>query len=53
VGAVAQRGQQVLVFRLTITDGKIVEIYVVADPEHLRHLAILLLSDSGSSPRGG
>ena len=46
VGAVAQRGQQVLVFRLTITSGKIVEIYVVADPEHLRHLDLVIL-DSG------
>ena len=45
VGAVVQRGQQVLVFRLTITNGKIVEIYVVADPEHLRHLAISILSE--------
>ena len=45
VGAVVQRGQQVLVFRLTITSGKIVEIYVVADPEHLRHLAISILSE--------
>jgi len=46
VGAVAQRGQQVLVFRLTITSGKIVEIHVVADPEHLRHLDLVIL-DSG------
>jgi len=46
VGAVAQRGQQVLVFRLTITSGKIVEINVVADPEHLRHLDLVIL-DSG------
>ena len=45
VGAVAQRGQQVLVFRLTITNGKIVEISVVADPEHLRQLAISILSE--------
>ncbi len=45
VGAVVQRGQQILVFRLTITNGKIVEIYVVADPEHLRHLAISILSE--------
>jgi RNA polymerase sigma factor (sigma-70 family) len=45
VGAVAQRGQQVLVFRLTITNGKIVEISVIADPEHLRHLAISILSE--------
>lgn len=45
VGAVVQRGQQVLVFRLTITNGKIVEISVVADPEHLRHLAISILSE--------
>jgi RNA polymerase sigma-70 factor (ECF subfamily) len=46
VGAVAQRGQQVLVFRLTITSGKIVEIHVVANPEHLRHLELVIL-DSG------
>jgi RNA polymerase sigma-70 factor (ECF subfamily) len=45
VGAVAQRGSQVLVFRLTITNGKIAEIYVVADPERLRHLAISILSE--------
>ena len=45
VGAVVQRGQQVLVFRLTITNGKIVEISVVADPEHLRHLTISILSE--------
>ncbi|HEU5369768.1 MAG TPA: sigma-70 family RNA polymerase sigma factor [Ktedonobacterales bacterium] len=45
MGAVAQRGQQVLVFRLTITNGKIVEISVVADPEHLRQLAISILSE--------
>ena len=46
VGAVvSQRGQQVLVFRLTITSGKIVEIHVVADPEHLRYLAISILSE--------
>jgi RNA polymerase sigma-70 factor (ECF subfamily) len=46
VGAVARRGQQVLVFRLTITSGKIVEIQVVADPEHLRQLDLVIL-DSG------
>ncbi len=46
VGAVARRGQQVLVFRLTITSGKIVEIQVVADPEHLRLLDLVIL-DSG------
>jgi RNA polymerase sigma factor (sigma-70 family) len=45
VGAVVQRGQRVLVFRLTITNGKILEISVVADPEHLRHLAISILSE--------
>jgi RNA polymerase sigma-70 factor (ECF subfamily) len=45
VGAIAQRGRQVLVFRLTITNGKIVEISVIADLEHLRHLAISILSD--------
>jgi ketosteroid isomerase-like protein len=43
VGAVVQRGQQVLVFRLTIKSGKIVEINVVADPEHLRHLDLVIL----------
>src|SRR5215471_8297062 len=43
VGAVAQRGQQLLVFRLTIKSGKIVEIHVVADPEHLRHLELVIL----------
>ncbi|GHO71431.1 DNA-directed RNA polymerase sigma-70 factor [Ktedonobacter sp. SOSP1-52] len=46
VGAVARRGQHVLVFQLTITSGKIVEITMVADPEHLRHLDLVLL-DSG------
>jgi len=46
VGAVAQRGQQVLVFRFTITSGKILEIQVVADPEHLRQLDLVIL-DSG------
>jgi len=46
VGAVVQRGQQVLVFRLTIMSGKIVEIHVVADPEHLRQLDLVIL-DSG------
>jgi RNA polymerase sigma-70 factor (ECF subfamily) len=45
VAAVAQRGQQVLVFRLTITNGKIVEISVVADPKHIRQLAISILNE--------
>jgi RNA polymerase sigma-70 factor (ECF subfamily) len=45
VAAVAQRGSQVLIFRLTITNGKIVEIAVIADPDHLRHLAISKLSE--------
>jgi RNA polymerase sigma factor (sigma-70 family) len=44
VGAVARRGQQALVFRLTITSGKIVEIQVVADPEHLRRLDLVSLA---------
>jgi len=39
----SQNWQQVLVFRLTITSGKIVEIHVVADPEHLRHLDLVIL----------
>src|SRR5260370_474587 len=46
VGAGARRGHQVLVFRLAIMSGKIVEIHVVADPEHLRHLDLVIL-DSG------
>jgi RNA polymerase sigma factor (sigma-70 family) len=46
VGAVAQRGRQSLVFRLTIKSGKIVEIHVVADPEHLRHLDLVILGPS-------
>jgi RNA polymerase sigma-70 factor (ECF subfamily) len=45
VGAAVQRGQQILVFRLTIASGKIVEIYVVADPEHLRQLDLVILSE--------
>jgi RNA polymerase sigma factor (sigma-70 family) len=46
VGAVAQRGRQFLVFRLTTKSGKIVEIQVVADPEHLRHLDLVILGSS-------
>jgi RNA polymerase sigma factor (sigma-70 family) len=45
IGAVAQRGRQVLVFRLAITNGKIVEIHVIANPEQLRQLAISILSE--------
>jgi len=43
MGAVAQRGRQSFVFRFTIKSGKIVEIHVVADPEHLRHLDLVIL----------
>jgi RNA polymerase sigma-70 factor (ECF subfamily) len=46
VGAVAQRGQQVLVFRLRIACGKLVEIHVVAEPERLRQLDLVML-DAG------
>lgn len=46
MGAVAQRGRQFLVFRLTIKSGKIVEIQVVADPEHLRHLDLVILGNA-------
>jgi RNA polymerase sigma factor (sigma-70 family) len=46
VGAVAQRGRQILVFRLLITGGKIAEINVVADPEHLRQLDLVVLGRS-------
>ncbi|MBO0789554.1 MAG: sigma-70 family RNA polymerase sigma factor [Ktedonobacteraceae bacterium] len=43
VGVVARRGQEFLVFRLTIKRGKIAEINAVADPEHLRHLDLVIL----------
>ncbi|QBD78499.1 sigma-70 family RNA polymerase sigma factor [Ktedonosporobacter rubrisoli] len=46
VGAMAQRGQRFLVFSLTIKSGKIAEINVVADPEHLRHLDLVILGSS-------
>jgi RNA polymerase sigma factor (sigma-70 family) len=46
MGAVAQRGQQVLVFSLTITSGNIAAINVIADPEHLRQLDLVILGSS-------
>ena len=46
VGAVAQRGRQILVFNLTITGGKIVAINVLADPEHLRQMDLVILESS-------
>jgi RNA polymerase sigma factor (sigma-70 family) len=46
IGAVAQRGRQILVFRLMITGEKIAEINVVADPEHLRQLDLVILGSS-------
>lgn len=46
VGAVAQRGRQLLVFSLTITGGKIVAINVIADPEHLRQLNLAILESA-------
>jgi RNA polymerase sigma-70 factor (ECF subfamily) len=45
VGAVAQRGTQVLVFLFAIRGGKIAAINVVADPEHLRRLDLVILSE--------
>jgi len=42
---VAPRGRLFRVLRFTITDGKIVEIDVVADPERLRQLNLAVLSD--------
>jgi RNA polymerase sigma factor (sigma-70 family) len=46
MGAVAQRGQQILVFRLRITGGKIAAINVIADREHLRQLDLVILGSS-------
>jgi RNA polymerase sigma-70 factor (ECF subfamily) len=46
MGAVARRGRQVLVFCLMITGGKIAEINVIADPEHLRHLDLVIMGSS-------
>jgi hypothetical protein len=34
-----------MVLRFTITNGKIVEIKAVADPERLRHLDLAILTD--------
>jgi RNA polymerase sigma-70 factor (ECF subfamily) len=45
IAAVAQRGRQVLVFRLAITHGRIVDIHVIADPEQLRQFAISILGE--------
>jgi hypothetical protein len=42
---VAPRGRLLLVLDLTITDGKIVAIDVVADPTRLRQLDLAVLSD--------
>jgi len=46
MGAVAQRGRQVLVFNLTIKGGKIVAINVIADPVHLRQMDLVILESS-------
>jgi RNA polymerase sigma-70 factor (ECF subfamily) len=46
MGAVARRGRQILVFCLMITGGKITEINVIADPEHLRHLDLVIMGSS-------
>jgi RNA polymerase sigma factor (sigma-70 family) len=42
---VAQHGRLFLVFNLTITHGKIVEINVVSDPAHLQKLDLAVLDD--------
>jgi hypothetical protein len=41
----APGGRPRVVFRLTITGGKIVEIHMVADPERLRRLDLSVLHD--------
>ncbi len=41
----AQRGEPQVVFGFTITGGKIVEIEMVADPERLEALDLVLLDD--------
>jgi len=46
VGAVwAPGGRPRVVFRFTITRGKIVEIELLADPERLRRLDLAVLND--------
>jgi hypothetical protein len=46
VGAVwVQGGQPRVVFGFTITDGKILEINLVAEPDRLRQLDLTILSD--------
>jgi hypothetical protein len=42
---VAPRGRLSIVLGFTITDGRIVEIDVVADPERLRQLDLAVLND--------
>ncbi len=42
---VALRGRLLMVLGFTISGGKIVEIDVVADPEHLRQLELVVLDD--------
>jgi SnoaL-like domain len=42
---VARHGRLFLVFNLTVTRGKIVEINVVADPARLRQLDLAVLDD--------
>jgi RNA polymerase sigma factor (sigma-70 family) len=46
MGAVAKRGQQILVFHLRITGGTIAAINVIADREHLRQLDLVILGST-------
>jgi hypothetical protein len=41
----ASRGQPQIVFDITITSGKIVEIDLLSDPERLRQLDLVVLDD--------
>jgi hypothetical protein len=51
VGAMARRGRQLLVFRFMITSGTIVEINVVADPEQLKDLDLVILDEGFEQAR--
>jgi RNA polymerase sigma-70 factor (ECF subfamily) len=41
--ACAPEGQPRAAFHFTVEDGKIVEIDLVADPEHIRQLEVVIL----------
>jgi hypothetical protein len=42
---VAPRGRLLMVLRFTITNGKIIEIEAVANPDRLRHLNLAILNN--------